>query len=437
MSTASHPVSLQQPEVAPPPVHHEPAPSRSRRWLVALMILMIGGIAAWQFAARQAASKPAANVPAVKTVAATLGSIQKTARMGGQTSAIRFSNIVAPVMRGREAGSEMILVYLVPGGSFVKKGQLIAQIDAQSMIDHVEDMADTIKTAEADIRKREAEHSIDWQRLQQSLHVAKATRDKAALDYKATQVQTEIQQQLAKLSLDEAEAAHKQLQADVAQKKIGYGAELKILDITLKRHISHRDRHVRDIKNFTINASMDGLAVMQQTFRGSEFGQIQQGDRLGPGQPFMKIVDTSTMQVEGAINQTESGFFRVGQRARIKLDAFPGVEFDGRVHSIGALAVGGHRQSQYIRTVPVRVMIEGNHPKLIPDLSASADVILDSAENQVILPLSAVSAEGGKDVVYVKNGENFERREVEIGLRNGTQAAIASGLKSGEIVRVN
>jgi hypothetical protein len=143
------------------------------------------------------------------------------------------------------------------------------------------------------------------------------------------------------------------------------------------------------------------------------------------------------MQVEAVINQAESGDFRIGQRATVKLDAFPGIEFPGEVFSIGALAVGGFRQSQYIRTVPLRIMIEGNHPKLIPDLSASADVVIQSADNQVLVPLGAVREENGNRVVYVKTAQGFEARAVEVGLQSDLQAAITSGIKAGEVVRVN
>src|SRR5688500_6799257 len=109
---------------------------------------------------------------------------------------------------------------------------------------------------------------------------------------------------------------------------------------TLERHTRHRYRHARDIQVFTIRAPIDGLVVMQQTFRGGEMASIQQGDRVGPGQPFMKIVNTKEMQVEAQLNQAASSDLRIGQRATIKLDAFPGLEFNGKVHSIGALAVG-------------------------------------------------------------------------------------------------
>jgi multidrug efflux pump subunit AcrA (membrane-fusion protein) len=161
------------------------------------------------------------------------------------------------------------------------------------------------------------------------------------------------------------------------------------------------------------------------------------GDRVFPGQQFMKIVDTTKMEVDGVLNQTESGDLRIGQSALIKLDAFPELEFKGKVHSIGALANGGFRNSYYVRNVPVRVKIEGSDPKLIPDLSASATVTVEHAESGPLVPLSAVASEDGKRVAFVKAGEKFESREVQLGVSNGTHAAVRSGLQPGDQVRVN
>jgi multidrug efflux pump subunit AcrA (membrane-fusion protein) len=357
--------------------------------------------------------------------------------VAGQTSAINFANVTAPMLRGPDSNREMILLKVAPSGSWVKKGDLIAEIDAQSMVDHVEDLGDTIETAQADIRKRRAEQSIELENLLQSVRQAKADLDKAQLDYGASETLTDIQRQLLKLTLEESQARYKQLQADIAEKKAAQAAEIKILEYTLLRHTRHRDRHARDVTAFTLRASMDGLVVMQQIWRGGEMGQVQQGDRLFPGQPFMKIVNTRSMQVEANLNQAESSDFRVGQPARIRLDAFNDLQFEGKVHSLGALAAGGWRNSYYVRTVPIRIAIQGNDPRLIPDLSASADVVIESAANQTIVPLAALKNEGGKHVVHVKSGDGFERREVTPGISSDTHVAVASGLQAGEVVRLD
>jgi multidrug resistance efflux pump len=374
---------------------------------------------------------------AAQTAKVTIGNLERVVRVAGQTSAIDLANIVGPIMQGPEANREMILLSTATPGSWVTKGTVVASIDAQSMQDHVDDLADTIEAAQADIRKRKAEHAIEVENLQQNLRLTKAEADKARLDARAAEVRTEIERQLLKLSMDEADARFKQAESDLDMKKVSHAADIRILELTLERHTRHRNRHINDVKSFSIRASMDGLVVMSQVFRGGEMQQVQQGDRVFAGQKFMSIVNTKSMQMEGRVNQSETGDFRIGQQATIKFDAFPGMQFKGTVHTIGALAGGGMMQSAYVRTVPIRLKIEGNDPRLIPDLSASADILVDRAEGKVLLPRGAISTEDGKTVAYVKKGETFEKREVSLGLQNDTHAVVLSGLNGGEDVRLN
>jgi Membrane-fusion protein len=419
------------------PKPHAPEPRKPWKWLILLAIVLIAG---WAYYSNAKAKKDAAAANAalvIRTAKVTVGNLERTVRMSGQTSARNFANVTVPMLRGPEANRDMTLLKLVKSGAMVKKGELIAEIDGQSMQDHVDDLQDTIDAADADVRKRAAEQGIEWETLQQTLRVAQSEYEKAKLDYNASEVRTDIERQLLKLSLDEAEARLKQQQGDLASKRAAQKAELKILEITRERHNRHRNRHLEDLKRFTIHASMDGLAVMSSVFRGGEMGQIQLGDRVYPGQSFMKVVSPASMQVEASINQAESEDFRLGQEARIHLDAFPGLEFNGKIYSIGALAVGGWRQNYYIRSIPVRIAIQGADPRLIPDLSASADIVVERAKDKTIVPLAAIREENGKTVAYVKNADNFERREVKIGMRGALDAEVISGLRAGDEVRVN
>jgi multidrug resistance efflux pump len=404
---------------------------------VVVLLLIAGSVTAWLALRPKTQAPPPVATAGIRTATAVAGTLDRVLRVSGQTAAIHFSNITAPRLTGPESNRELILLQVAPAGSWVKKGSLVAQIDAQSLLDHIDDLGDTIRAAEADVAKRRAEQSIEMEKLLQTLRTSKAEADKARLEYDGSETQTEIQRQLLKLTLDEADARYKQAQSDIGFKKASHAADVKILEYTLERHTRHRDRHKRDAAAFSVYASMDGLVVMQQIWRGTEMAMVQQGDRLAPGQPFMKIVDTRKMQVEGTVNQAESSEFRIGQKARIRFDAFPGMRFDGTIHSIGALAAGGFRNSYFVRSVPVRVNIIGNDPRLIPDLSASADVTVDSVASQVLLPLSAVRYENGKPVVYVKAGDGFGRREVVTGKRNSAHVAIESGIQAGEIVRID
>jgi multidrug efflux pump subunit AcrA (membrane-fusion protein) len=90
-----------------------------------------------------------------------------------------------------------------------------------------------------------------------------------------------------------------------------------------------------------------------------------------------------------------------------------------------------------VHTIPVRIRINGADPRILPDLSGSAEVQVASEADVKKIPLSAVHEEDGKTVVYVKSAGGFERREVTLGLANNTHAAVVDGLDAGEEVALD
>ena len=426
------------PPLQPPPVPRlVPAPVRPgpSRWKLLAVLLGSGVLAAGLYLMlRQGPRNQAGSADLIHTAQVAAGPIERVVRISGQTSARKFATIMVPVFAGPDSGDDLTLMKVAKPGSHVKKGDLVAELDPQALRDHIDDLTDTVQQAENDVEKRRSDQEVEWETLQQSLRVAKADLDKARLDLKAAEVKTDIERELLKLSADEADAAYQQLQRDLANKKAADRAELRMLQITAARHKLHRGNHVRDLERFTMRAPMDGLVVMLQMWRAGEMRQIQEGDQVYPGLPFMKIVDLSSMQMEAWVSQADSSQFRIGQAASIGLDAFPGVQFRGRIYGIGALAVKGMWDTYYIRNIAVRIAIEGRDDRLIPDLSAWAHIPVDRQENALVVPAEAVRAEAGADIVFVRNGSRFEKRPVEVGLRTPAMVSLLSGVRPGEQV---
>jgi HlyD family secretion protein len=437
--------SLPQPAPAPatPPGHPPPrpqivpsptrrGPSRWRVWaLVAAAGILAGGL---YLALRQGQVESAGSADLVPTASVASGPMERIVRISGQTSARNFATIMVPVFRGPDSGRDLTLMRVAKPGSFVKKGDLVAELDPQALRDHIDDLDDAVQQAENDVAKKKAEQEAAWEALQQDLRVARAEFDKARLDLRAAEVKTPIERELLQLAADEAEAAHKQLQVDVARKKAADLAELRILEISVAQQRIHRGRHVGDLAKFTMRAPMDGLVVMLQVWRSGEMKQIQEGDQVYAGQQFMRIVDTSSMQLEAVVSQADSSELRVGQEASVGIDAFPDLRLRGRIYSIGALAVKGIWDTYYIRNIPVRVKIEGRDARLIPDLSGWAHVRIDGLASATLVPAEAIHREAGAEYVLVKRGQGFERRPVELGLRTPTTVAVLSGVRAGEQV---
>lgn len=379
MSTHPSPAPFRepvQPGPAPVPVPTPPRPERPRRrWMLVAAVAAIGlGGMLWMALrsepAQQTGSGGVASQPA--QIPVQVGPTRL--RLAGETSARHYAQITVPVFRSNDSGRDLTLMRVAKPGSIVEKGSVVAEFDPQALLDRIDDMRDQVQAAENNVKKREAQLQVEWVNLQQSLKVAKANWDKALLDQKAAEVNTEIEREIARLNAEAAEAAYKQQLMYVEQKKISQTADLKNLQLEAQRQKIRLDRQVADLEKFTIRAPMSGLAVMVQTVQHGEVKQIREGDQVRPGMPIMKIVDLSSMQVEARVSQVYSNSFRVGQRAEIGLDAFPDLKFQGEIYSIGALATKGTYDQYYVRTVPVNITINGADPRLLPDLSAWAVV---------------------------------------------------------------
>jgi HlyD family secretion protein len=127
----------------------------------------------------------------------------------------------------------------------------------------------------------------------------------------------------------------------------------------------------------TILAPFDGLAVVKQVWKGGTMGDVQEGEEVRSGLPIIDVVDPSRMQVRAKINQADVGMISAGQKARIRLDAYPDLVFDGRIEQLSPLALLSTLTPK-VRSFVAVVSIAGSHPNLMPDLSAAVDVDVEA-----------------------------------------------------------
>ncbi len=376
---------------------------------------------------------PASTVP---TIRASRGKLQETLRVAGSISAGHFSNLSAPLLQAPDTGRGLTLVFLVPSGSQVKKGQVLAEFDSQDIKDHLDDVEANIVQAQLDITRRKAQLAAQMENLRQGLRVSRATWDRAAQDARKVPVANPITQENLKLAVEEYQKAYEEAVKQLPLMEARQLADLKLYELNYEHELRHRERHQKDLARCTVHAPMAGMVVMQNVYRGGEMNQIQAGDRLFPGQPFLSVVDPGSMQLDAMMSQAETEQVRLGQHGTVRFDAFPDIVLQAHVQAVGALAVGGRRLNYYVRRVPVRLILETHDSRVIPDLSASADVATGRPVGGILIPREALAQEvgagGGAAVVYVKQGETFVAHNVQIGGEDQTQAAVTSGLEEGQ-----
>jgi multidrug efflux pump subunit AcrA (membrane-fusion protein) len=420
-------------DLLPPEAPLPPNPGKFK-WLT-IVLLLLAVAAGWFLRSKVESKSPAPF--AVRTTRAVHGVLEKTRRVAGSITARRFANIGAPILQAPDQGRGLTLIYLASSGSKVKEGEVVAKLDDQAVRDHLDDVEAGLSQAALDIRRREAQLVYQMESLRQNLRVAKAALDKANQDARAVPVRTSITQEQLRLAVEEAQETYRDAQKQIPLTEERQEADLNTYRLSYQKEVRHRNRHRMDRDRCIIKSPIGGMVVLQTVYRGGEPGQIKIGDQISPGQPFLRVMDTSSMQLDATISQSEAELIRIGQPADLCFDAFPGLLLNGRVESVGALAVGGRRLNYYVRNIPVRIGIEESSTRVIPDLTASADIHIADPVNGILLPREAVHETDGKNVVYVKQAGGFVPREVEIGGLNSTLVAVTSGVNAGEEVALD
>lgn len=325
---------------------------------------------------------------------------------------------------------------LAKSGSMVKKGDIVAEFDRQYMLQRLDDYRASITQTNASFAKLKAELEVGRKQQEQNLENAKAAVEKAKLDMRTLPVLSQMDAERLKLALESAEARYKQLQAETRFHRMSEEAKLRDAEIELRQTARELERAEANAERMVIRAAIDGLVVMQSTFRGSEFTQVQQGDQLMPGQWFMSIVDPSSMVVNANVNQVDVERMRIGAKARVRFDAYPDLVLMAHVESVGGIPKSGGSRANYVKELPVRLKLDQMDPRVIPDLSVAVEILIDEVENAVLAPVDALYHEPGaaQPYVFVKSGQTWQRRPVEAGVASTLAVEIRSGLKPGEVV---
>jgi multidrug efflux pump subunit AcrA (membrane-fusion protein) len=88
-----------------------------------------------------------------------------------------------------------------------------------------------------------------------------------------------------------------------------------------------------------------------------------------------------------------------------------------------------------VRNFVAIVSIQGNHPKLMPDLSAAVDVELERRDDAIVVPRDAIAGEKDNFSVRVLDGDKIRSRAVTLGPMNDHEVVVAAGLQPGVTVQ--
>jgi multidrug efflux pump subunit AcrA (membrane-fusion protein) len=339
-------------------------------------------------------------------------------------------------LRGSGGDFSLTIMKIAAPGAMVRKGAVIAEFDRQVQLLRLDDYRDTVTQLNANIEKMRADLQAARKAHDHIINSAKADLDKAVLDLKTAEVRSANAGEKLKLNVEDARARYQQLLKEVKLLDDSQRALISGTQIDREQARMELDRAQHNVDLMVVKAPMDGMVVLQTIWRGGDTGQAQQGDQLYSGKAFMEVIDPAAMILKVKANQVDSQRIRIGMKAKVHLDAYPGLEFPGHVAGVNALAKPSYRRPSFMGEIDVRVKVDAIDAHVIPDISASADIILDEEPRVPVAPLGAIFFRGPSEspYVYLKTPTGWDRRDVQLGLRSNTHAAIRSGVVGGDVI---
>jgi HlyD family secretion protein len=336
------------------------------RILVVAAIVVVGSLVLLGLLKKTFSTRNRAGTSAVHTDAL------QGLRFKGTTEAVLTRAILAPVLAGQQVGT-LTITRLVASGSHVKRGDVLVEFDRQAqMRDFIDKQADYSKLV-SQVMEEQAKENAARAKDETELKQAENNLGKAELEMQKVEIDSRIDAEKAQENSDEAKATVEQLRETFDLKRKAAEAAIRILEIQRDRTRETMLHAQANAELMQIHSPIDGIAVLTTVWKESRIGEVQEGDQIRPGVPFMEVVDPSRMQVRVLANQEDFLSLQIGQLSKVHLDAYPELVFPGKLEEMAPIGRSGDFSSK-LRTFAVVFSITGNDAKLMPDLSAAVDV---------------------------------------------------------------
>jgi len=313
------------------------------------------------------------------TVAVTRGDIVKTVLVDG--------NLEMPNKAYLSFGvTGTVTDVLVAEGDDVTKDQVLARLDAPSLNSSIDVAGLQVEIAEEQVKAARAQYEIAKENLDNGVPGVSEDVLELQLDMaKASWETAKLNLEMAQLSLESAEL---------------------------------------NLEKAEIVAPFDGLVADINIIEGKEISTATLAT------PAMSLVDTGEIEMRGSIDEIDIATVKVGQPANIILDALPDDELDGEVAFVSFVGttLGG------VVSYDTTITLQNPTTELRDGMTATAEVIIERRDNVLFIPNRALRGtwENPKVLVFVDGQQ--EEREVTLGLTNGINTEILSGLEEGEEV---
>ena len=249
-----------------------------------------------------------------------------------------------------------------------------------------------------------------------------AALEEAEVLYETAELEFEVAE--TQLAAAELQIEATGLQLEIAESQLELvEPQLEAADLQLEAAEQALEEAQRQLDMVTITAPFDGAVVSVD---------VNEGDTVSAATPTVYLIDLSSIELKAGIDEIDIPSVKLNQRAVISLDALPDLQLEGEVSSISLMPTVQAGLVIYDVTISFDVAEDSD---LRVGMSATVDIIINERSNVLLVPDRAIKQDSqGNPVVMVMVGEQTRERPIVIGISDGFETEIVSGLDEGETV---
>ena len=403
---------------------------RAITWaLVAVVLCAVVGVVA---AVRR--GSPAATGDDIPTGLAKRGDLDMKVYVNGELRASHSEMLTAPPI----GGGALQITHLLHTGTAVKKGDLVMEFDPSEQRYKLDQNRSELMQADQEITKARADAAVVAAQDKVALLKARFDVRRAELDVLKNELVSSIDARKNDLALEQAKRVLAELEQDVKSRSASGEATISLAEEKRNKAKLAMDQAQDNINKMRVTAPMDGLVALEKNegaaggffFSGMSLPEYHEGDQVEPGRSVGQVIDPKGMELVAKVGELERNNIKEGQLVDLQLDALPGSTFHGTVKTVGGNNARRFWEDDSSSKFEISVTLATTDAQMRPGLTAHVFINSDPQKNVIYAPRQALFLKENKRIVYVRNGNSFEPREVKIQAQNESRAAIA-GISAG------
>ena len=371
-----------------------------KKVLIGIGVVVVVGAMIWANFAFKKVEGPTVTVEAIKGRA-----LESIVSASGTIRARRTVNITSEV-------SGKVVKLSVDEGDRVKTGQFLLQIDPRAV-------RSRLQISEASLEGQR----IALQQARLSLENAKVNQ-KLADDELARQNRLDKDKLATKQALEQARDNATLRRGEVRTAEQAVSAA----DQRIKSQQADLESVQHDLSRVTIESPIDGIVTKRNVEEGE---QAVVGFTNNPSVVLLIVADMSIIEAEIEVDETDIPNVKLGQTAKVTIDALPDRTFTAKVTEIGNSPINATTTSSAVRqatTFKVVVTLDGQIPEVRPGFTCTADITTATRENAVSVPIQALTV---RELTFDPQGKVVKPPKPEKGARPSSGTVEAAELKPG------